>query len=142
MKKIWNDVRNTVEIELYVSRGVVRNGFSDEPVPISTMDVPLAAFEGIQLAAREESSDVIMLELEFSSSGYYDSGHSHGLIVEHCYPPDSEDDRCLEAARLCVGDVRVSLPSDYIESLENHFWDLINDAELVIDFDDYQLKLS
>ena len=141
MKKVWNDARGTVEIELYVSRGVVRNGFSDEPVPISTMDVPLAAFEGIQLAAREESSDAITLELEFSSSGYYDSGQFHGE-PENCYPPESEDDRCLEAARLCVGDVRVSLPSDYIESLENHFWDLINDAELVIDFDDYQLKLS
>ena len=141
MKKVWDDARGTAEIELYVSHGVVRNGLSDEPVPISPLDVPLAAFEGLQLAARSESSDTITLELEFSSSGYYDSGQLHGE-PETCYPPESEEDRQLEAARLCVGDVRVSLPADSLAEVEDHFWDEINEAELAIDFDDCQLKLS
>jgi hypothetical protein len=67
------------------------------------------------------------LEVEFTSSGYYDPGVTSGP-VDRCYPPEGDDEREIESMQL-EGE---ELPSEVVDILqeEEAIFQAVFDAEV------------
>jgi len=63
-------------------------GVEDLPGHVARLLAPYAPFDAI--------------EVSFSATGYDDPGNLTGL-PEHCYPPEGDEERTIEAVRVRVG---------------------------------------
>lgn len=69
------------------------------------------------------------LLIEYKVSGYYDPGRISGP-PEHCYPPESDEEREVEFASLILDkDVCIKIPSEYMDKIYDAFDEEINKNE-------------
>lgn len=69
------------------------------------------------------------MEVEFHSSGFYDSGRVYGP-PEDCYPPEDEDERTIVSIEIDGVSVKGELLEKLKDLIYNHRQDKLNEVEI------------
>lgn len=134
----WSNVPGTASIDDICLRGgkwvrsrnVKRNlkwEHEVKPLPDEVQGALTAAFPTMT------EDDGVVVEIEFSSSGYFAPGKLSGP-PENCYPDEGEDERTLESLTVTDGKNAVTLEGDVAEALFDHFYPEVEAVE--VDDDD------
>lgn len=122
MKSKWSNVAGRFSIEAYVNNGQVFD--------IDDNLIPELQPQALLFSNEDDPAEIV---IDFTSSGYYDSGSMYGGPDNLGYPPEGDDERLLESATLEIDGVATQLTKEQQDKLFDRYSDEIHDAEIESD---------
>ncbi len=142
-KRNWSGVSGTLTLEVMLEDGEWWDIGSGDVVPPEVSNAILKYF-GDRPAVEDQparqahpgiaASEPFLVEVNFSSSGYYDPGVCSGP-PERCYPPEGSDERTIDS-------VDITPPIVGAPGYDNRHRVVLDDQEAGAIFDRYEDKIN
>jgi predicted nucleic acid-binding protein len=118
MKSSWRNVAGQFSIEIYVHDQMV--------LDIEEKERPVLNPQRLYF----DAEDVAELIIDFTSTGYEDSGSMYGGPDDLGWPPEGDEERFLETAYLLLEGVKIILSKEQQQTLFELYIDEIEAVEL------------